>query len=600
MKKWGRRMFASLLRGFFGGILVATATFGPTPTLAAPKDLVLVVDNSGSMLENDPAFLTRAAVSAFARHLDTDSRIALLLFDTTARLEVPLIGTGEETRESFAAAIGKIDFSGQRTNTPAAIERAIYELNFRGRKDALQSIVFITDGIVDTGDPEADREKGRWLREALTADARTAGIRIFAMAFTEKADFHLIQTLAQETDGRYFRVPTAADIGPTFEAIRQALDAAAPKVQEPAPPAAQLNDASAGLAGLPTPDDWDLPGTDLEQSDIQRRAAQAADQRLPATAAMQGFPLWLGIVLGAAAVVLLSSVALLIRRRQPAPTAAPVVAAAPEPEANAPLSGIALLRDLDQVTAEQTIDISTGVSVIGRVAGSETKDIRYIVVEDPAVSRRHAVIAARNFTFWISDQGSANGTEVNGERIDSEVKLNSGDIVTIHEHDFEFVMPDIDAADSTRVRSQEVNPQALIATTRIGAEEVAALLSGDRSSSASEEESVDVIDLDDFGPVETGADAEPADLAATMARDGPMPQAPPPPAPKSDTEPPDLMATMAGNAEQFAPAIVPPEPPPPANTAPEPSSRTQDAGQAEDEEDDAGLDETRIRPDQGL
>ncbi|MEC9340069.1 MAG: VWA domain-containing protein [Pseudomonadota bacterium] len=588
-------MFRLLLRELMGIGLIWLLLSGLSPVWAMKKDLVLVVDNSGSMRQNDPGYLTREAVATFARGLDDDSRVALLLFDTTARLEVPLIGTEAETRAAFEQAIHKIDFSGQLTNIPAAIERAIYELSFRGREDARHSIIFITDGIVDTGDPEQDREKSRWLREALTADARRAGISIFSMAFTENADFHLIQTLARETDGRYFRVPTAAEIGPTFAAIREAVDTPA---QPPPEPGLSLAPGDTNRViqapDLPIVEDWELPGADFSEADVAGRRVDQAAGALTNPPEEPAKPVWVWVwvwaVVGISLVVMLAGGAwLAVRRKGPGP-ASPEHVTLPTPQPVDEPSGIAVLRDLDRVTGDAQIDISTGMTVIGRVAASQSRGVRYVVVEDPAVSRRHALIEARDLSFWLSDQGSANGTEVNGERVEGEVKLNSGDIITIHEHDFEFVVPDIEDSDATRVVAPKQNPQAMIATTKMGAREVAAMLSRDEFSSQDSED-VGRIDLD--APADPGPDASDADgMNATMARDGPMPQAAPAGSPGE--EPPELQATMVGDARQFS-ADGPR--PPDAGARNSESGERQDAasGSAPDDEDDDGLDETRIR-----
>lgn len=584
-------MYRLLLRELMGVGLIWLLLAGLSPVWAMKKDLVLVVDNSGSMRQNDPGYLTREAVAAFARGLDDDSRIALLLFDTTARLEVPLIGTEAETRAAFEQAIHKIDFSGQLTNIPAAIERAIYELSFRGREDARHSIIFMTDGIVDTGDPEQNREKSRWLREALTADARRAGISIFSMAFTENADFHLIQTLARETDGRYFRVPTAAEIGPTFAAIRDAVDT---PVQPPPEPALSLapGDTTRAIQApdLPIVEDWDLPRADFREADVagrhvdQAAGGQANPPQEPAK------PVWVWAVVGIALVVILAAGAwLVVRRKGPGP-ASPEHVTVPTPHPADEPPGIAMLRDLDRVTGDAQIDISTGMTVIGRVAASQSRGVRYVVVEDPAVSRRHALIEARDLSFWLSDQGSANGTEVNGERVEGEVKLSSGDIITIHDHDFEFVLPDIDDSDATQIVAPKQNPQAMIATTKMGAQEVAAMLSRDEFSSQNPDD-VGQIDLDAFAdPDPDTSDA--GGVNATMARDGPMPQAAPGGA--HGEEPPELQATMVGDARQF---FADDHRPPDAGTRSSESGERQDAasGSASDDEDDDGLDETRIR-----
>ncbi len=54
-----------------------------------------------------------------------------------------------------------------------------------------------------------------------------------------------------------------------------------------------------------------------------------------------------------------------------------------------------------------------------------------ICVAERHVSRRHAVITYRSGIFMIADLGSANGTFVNDQRIDSPYPLASGDVIRL-------------------------------------------------------------------------------------------------------------------------------------------------------------------------
>ena len=54
-----------------------------------------------------------------------------------------------------------------------------------------------------------------------------------------------------------------------------------------------------------------------------------------------------------------------------------------------------------------------------------------IFVEDDFVSANHAMLTFRGRSWFVEDQGSTNGTYVNGHRIDRAVALSYGDEVTI-------------------------------------------------------------------------------------------------------------------------------------------------------------------------
>lgn len=63
---------------------------------------------------------------------------------------------------------------------------------------------------------------------------------------------------------------------------------------------------------------------------------------------------------------------------------------------------------------------------IGREATCEI-----VLADDALVSRRHAVVEARDGGWWIRDCGSRNGTRVNGTRLADAVPLHDADEVRI-------------------------------------------------------------------------------------------------------------------------------------------------------------------------
>lgn len=206
-------------------------------TVIANQDILLVLDNSGSMKKNDPQFLARSAVRDFIESLNSETRAGVIIFDQRVTLAVPLTQTDGPNTRLLTNSLDDINYRGQLTDSPAAVERAIYELKTNGRADAAKYIVFLTDGIVDTGNAAADVEKTKWLREELAADAADNGIQVLSVAFTENADFFLIQSLAKKTQGEYYRALTPADLAGVFADMRTRIEDSA-KLPAAVPPQA--------------------------------------------------------------------------------------------------------------------------------------------------------------------------------------------------------------------------------------------------------------------------------------------------------------------------------------------------------------------------
>src|SRR5438552_168251 len=105
-------------------LVMGAALFAAVPAFAA-RDVIIVLDNSGSMRHNDPSHLAPVAVTEFIKSQPRDTRVAILLFATKTELVMPL--TPAEVAADGAAhdALARFDYRGALTETAPAVERAI-------------------------------------------------------------------------------------------------------------------------------------------------------------------------------------------------------------------------------------------------------------------------------------------------------------------------------------------------------------------------------------------------------------------------------------------------------------------------------------------
>jgi len=80
------------------------------------------------------------------------------------------------------------------------------------------------------------------------------------------------------------------------------------------------------------------------------------------------------------------------------------------------MARLVLIRDEDDLVAHKLRNVTT----IGRAS------LNHIVIDEPAVSAQHAIIARSVDSYRLQDLHSTNGTQVNGAPI-SEVELKDGD-----------------------------------------------------------------------------------------------------------------------------------------------------------------------------
>jgi len=397
-------------------LLVVTPALLRAAETRAPLDVVFVLDNSGSMRKNDPAGLTRKAVvdftGALARTAELRDRVAVVLFDARSRLVQPLTPVAEIAGDAgLETPLAILDFSGQRTDTPAGIERALYELRRNARPDAQRAIVLISDGRIDTGNAAGDREAGRWLREELATESRDEGVRIFGVAITEAADYQLMQALALRTDASYYRAFAAFDLPAVIDDVLAEMSRAEEPTVVPETTATTTDAIAANPPSLP---------------DVAA-APETGEERFG--------PLGL---LPIAALLVAASILWARRSRRSAGAAPTPPGASPFDVAELGAPAAELLDFGGQIGETGcTIALSGRRMAIGRDLHND------LAIPDDTISSEHALISVRDGRHWLEDRRSTNGTWLADEQLEPgrAVPLKGGDRIRFAEIELMYVLP---------------------------------------------------------------------------------------------------------------------------------------------------------------
>lgn len=483
-----KHLFARSITYLFAILAFCMSSTAPAGQEAG-QEIVLLIDNSGSMRKNDPRSLTKQAVARFVQSSPAGSRVALIMFDKKVEVLAPLTPINETTRLDLLTRLDRIDFKGPLTNSGEALRRAIEMLKQAGAPERKKTVVFMSDGIIDTGNPARDLKAAETMRGELASAAAEANIRIFAIAFTNNADIQLMQDLAKATDGRYFQPMQPGDLAGVFAEMSELFvaetakpdletEAAAPiteteqaemeQAQEaPSKEEAPVRDESprpkAADAAIP-----DLPGeaSSPEAPVLPEPLPEVAtrEETPPMTAAPLGaapIPGWRAgwmpaIAVGTVGFTLLLSVVsvVLLYRLYRNPSRSATGLDRPEgvprnPHGHAPRALLYcghLSKESTEAPTDGVYDITGGPTLIGRAPGPGG-----LVIPGKGISREHAVVEYRDYAYWVLDQGSANGTFVNNKRVERVQRLHHGDRVRFNETDFLFLMPGRKEADATVV-----------------------------------------------------------------------------------------------------------------------------------------------------
>ncbi|MBT7087298.1 MAG: FHA domain-containing protein [Desulfobacterales bacterium] len=408
----------------YGTIFGQTINNSGNSTEPVNQDIVIVLDNSGSMKINDPSFLTIEVVKDFIKRLDNKATLGMVIFDKKADLIEPLTGiTGVPTKKRLLKSLEKVNYKGLYSNSPAGIERAVYELKTNGRKNASKTIIFLTDGIVDTGDKSQDILMKKWLTEDLAMACKKAEIRIFSIAFTNDADFSVIQSLALKTDGEYFRAYEIKGIKPIFSRIK-------------------------GIIGQKEKEEISLKTTSGKNTSVKKISPELIvteqkiqkpetiqpeniKQEIPRKQKTSGVinGIYIKSILTGIAILLCLIVILTFFRKK---------AETKDPDNEVP-DGIsipqAILIDVKNITLRKTTILTKNVMNIGR---GLTNDI---IIPDNTISGFHATIKYKDQVFFLEDQKSRNKTFLNDVEIEPHTpkKLKSGDEIIFGVFKFIFM-----------------------------------------------------------------------------------------------------------------------------------------------------------------
>jgi len=394
----------------------------------ADQDVVLVLDNSNSMHANAQAIAQ--AMTDFANSRGPDTRIAVIVYAKTPALQVPLTPINGASRQQISDALRRLDYHGQLSDTAAGVEQALAEIVNHGESSAQKSIILITDDFENLGNAATNENDIRWTMRSLVPTALYNHVRIYGITFASGVVYKTLEALTQRTGGSVFYVAHDSDLPGVFQRISASMLNTG-MASMPSPPGKVVPLAfPPAIAGSAIPAQFNTP---LTRKNVQLTHAHW---------------LWLiGLLALIAAFFGIYAAWNIMRHIQfPRKLMQPVASYAEGPRA--------VLYDISDSNDIKRFELAERSTLLGRVAGYDP-EVQYVLVKEKTVGRCHAVIERRGHSFWIMDQGSINGTFVNGERITADRALKHGDIVAIHRHEFEFMIPEYFESESTVVGARE-------------------------------------------------------------------------------------------------------------------------------------------------
>ncbi len=174
--------------------------------VTVPMDVMLIMDRSGSMAGDQIRVAVDAALDFVARADWASTRIGLVSFNSSARVDLPMGLDGWAMREALAGLQ-----AGGGTNIAEALSVARESMLDSGRLSTRWVFVLLSDGGSDRSAAIAEAER-----------SRDEGIEIFSISV--QADAVLMRAVADDAE-HYFEVQRARELFEVFDHIAERIEA---------------------------------------------------------------------------------------------------------------------------------------------------------------------------------------------------------------------------------------------------------------------------------------------------------------------------------------------------------------------------------------
>lgn len=157
-------------------------------------DIILLMDISGSMLDEDKIGQAKQAALRFLDEMDSSNRVGLTVFSDVISTRVPL-GNFETVESNLRNTISSLQANGG-TALYAALAEVLDELNSQDSDDRIRAVVVLSDGA-DT----ASNEKNVFLNDVLQAIEVSRGalnpVIVIPVAYGSNADISTLNSIAR-------------------------------------------------------------------------------------------------------------------------------------------------------------------------------------------------------------------------------------------------------------------------------------------------------------------------------------------------------------------------------------------------------------------
>lgn len=179
------------------------------------KDIVLVIDNSESMLETDPNSDRFDAAKQLINKMDSDKRAAIVVFNDTAELAQPFVNVSNQgVKDSVHKVIDGIEPAIGGTDFAVALDEALQTIQGATDSERGTMVILLSDGFSESS------------IESLLATYKEQKISIntVGLSLVMSKGSELLKEIASATGGSYQDVTKSNGLALAFKNIYDTID----------------------------------------------------------------------------------------------------------------------------------------------------------------------------------------------------------------------------------------------------------------------------------------------------------------------------------------------------------------------------------------
>lgn len=205
---------ATLVLLFIAGLTLEAAYQIEAGGVKSVENIVLVIDNSGSMEQTDPNQDRYKAAKRMIEEMDRDKRVAVFVFNDSVTLLQPFVQVKDQAvKDELFDKMDGLQPTQGRTDIGLSLSEAMKHIKDNPADSGGTMAVLLSDGFseVNTNEVLADYK------------AKHIAVHTIGLSLVDAEGSGLLRQIADETGGQYYDVSKADDLSFVFEQIYSSI-----------------------------------------------------------------------------------------------------------------------------------------------------------------------------------------------------------------------------------------------------------------------------------------------------------------------------------------------------------------------------------------